>query len=91
MRRGVSEALPAAASFVAAGQHVFLVSGREVWEYDAGKKTAARAATIGSGVRAVATWREHVAFGFESGEVVLGTRGAAGIEMQRLTAAARTR
>jgi hypothetical protein len=42
-------------------------------------------ANIGAGARSIDTWDDHVAFGLESGEVVLGTRTGATLETHRLT------
>jgi len=86
VRRGITAPLAAKASLVASAKHVFFVSGRAVSEYDPRKKTATPLATIGSGARSIDTWGEHVAFGFERGEVVLGTRTGATLETMRLTA-----
>lgn len=86
VRRGVSEPLPAKAALVALHRHVLFVSGRDVSEYDARKKAAARVGRIGSGARSMATWNDQVAFGFDSGEVVLGTRTGQALETVRLTA-----
>lgn len=85
-RRGVTEPLAAKASLVTGSKHVFLVSGRDVSEYDPRKKTATPVAKIGSGHRSLDTWGDHVAFGFESGEVVLGTRTGGRLETTRLIA-----
>jgi hypothetical protein len=85
-RRGVTEPLPAKASLVADWRYVFFVSGREVSEYDPRKKTATEVGAIGSGARSIDTWNEMVAFGFDGGEVVLGTRSGARLETMRLTA-----
>jgi hypothetical protein len=85
-RRGVTESSPAAASLAASGRHMFLVSGRDVSEYDPRKKTAALLATVGAAVRSIDTRAEHVAFGLEDGEVVLGTRMGTRLETVRLTA-----
>jgi hypothetical protein len=64
-----------------------------VSEYDRRTKTATELATIGSGARSIATWDQYVVFGFERGEVLLGTRtgvlgsGTKGtLETVRLTA-----
>ncbi|HEY3043216.1 MAG TPA: hypothetical protein VGJ39_04290 [Vicinamibacterales bacterium] len=65
---------------------MFLVSGREVSEYDPRKKTAIRLATIGSGARSSDTCGEHVAFGFERGDVVLAMSAGRKLETERLTA-----
>lgn len=85
VRRGVSEPLAARASLVAGAKHVWLVSGRQVAEYDLRKKTVSPLGKIGSGARSIDTWGDHVAFGFEDGEVVLGTRTATKLETQRLS------
>ena len=85
LRRGVTTPLPTKASLVAADRQIFFVSGREVSGYDQRTKTATRLATIGSGARSIDTRAEHVAFGFGSGEVVLGTRVGARLETMRLT------
>jgi hypothetical protein len=93
LRRRVAEPLAAKASLVAGAAHVFFVREREVSEYDPRKKTAVPVAKIGSGARSIDTWGEHVAFGLDDGEVVLGTHtgGGAGtgakLETERLTAA----
>ena len=86
VRRGVAEPLRAEASLVSAARHVFFVSGREVSEYDPRTKAATPVARTGARVRAVDTWDRHVAFGLESGDVVLGTRTGAELETERLTA-----
>jgi hypothetical protein len=65
---------------------VFLVSGRVVSEYDPRSKAATRVGKIASGARAMDTWDDRVAFGFEGGDVVLGTRAGATLETTRLTA-----
>jgi hypothetical protein len=85
-RRGTTESLPAGASLAAGRHRVFLVSGRDVSEYDPRTRTATHIANIGSGARSVDTWENRVAFGFEGGDVVLGTRTATGLETSRLTA-----
>jgi hypothetical protein len=85
-RRRLSQPLAGKASLIAAGHHVFYVFGREVSEYDARKKTATPVGRIGSGARSVDTWGEYVAFGLESGEVVLGTRRGGKLETLRLVA-----
>jgi hypothetical protein len=85
-RRGVAQSLPATASLVAGRQRVFLVSGRVVSEYDPRSKAATRVGKIASGARAMDTWDDRVAFGFEGGDVVLGTRAGATLETTRLTA-----
>ena len=79
-------ALGTKASLVAAQQKVFFVSGRELHEYHARQKTLERVAAIGSGARALDTAGQLVALGFESGEVVLGTRFGPQFETARLTA-----
>jgi len=84
LRRGVTTPLPAKASLVAGDGQLF-VFGREVSGYDQRTQTATRLATIGSGARSIDTRAEHVAFGFGSGEVVLGTRVGARLETMRLT------
>jgi hypothetical protein len=86
VQRGIAESLAVQASLVAGARHVFFVSGRAVSEYDPRKKTATSVATIGSGARSIDTWGEHVAFGLERGEVVLGRRAGAKLETIRLTA-----
>ncbi len=86
MRRGVTTPLPTKATLVAGDRQVVLVSGREVSGYDQRKKTATRLATIGSGARSIDTRGEHIAVGFESGEVALVTRVGAKFETVRLTA-----
>lgn len=91
LRRKRAEPLAERASFVAASRHVFFVSGRAVFEYDPRKQSATRLATLGSGARSIDTHGEHVAFGFENGEVVLGTRAGAKLETTRLTARPRER
>jgi hypothetical protein len=84
VRRGASEPLAGKASLIAAGQKVFFVSGRELSEYHARPKTVERVAAIGSGARSLDSDGQHVALGFESGEVVLGTRFGPKFEAQRL-------
>ena len=86
VRRGVTEPLAAKASLVAAARNVFFVAGREVSEYDRRKKTATPVATIGAGARSIDTLGEQVVFGFEGGEVVLGTRAGGKLQTGRLTA-----
>src|SRR2546421_7236009 len=64
VHRGVAEPLAGKVSLVASAGYVFLVSGREVSEYDPHRKRATRVATIGSGARSIDTRGEDVAFGF---------------------------
>ena len=85
VHRGVTEPLAGKVTLVASGGYVLLVSGREVSEYDPHRKKATHIATIGSGARSIDTWGERVAFGFESGEVVLGTRFGPKFETERVT------
>jgi hypothetical protein len=85
-RREAAEPLPAAGSLVAARQRVFFVSGRAVWEYERRNKTVTQVGNIRSGARSMDTWEERVAFGFEGGEVVLGTRAGTALATTRLTA-----
>jgi hypothetical protein len=85
VRRGVSEPLAAKAALVALHKHVLFVSGRDVSEYDPRKKMATAVGRIGSGARSVATWDDLVAFGFDDGEVVLGTLQGRTLETHRLT------
>jgi len=87
VRRAVTDPLPVKASLAAAGGHVFLVSQREVSRYDQWKKRATPLARIGSGVRSIDTSGDRVAFGFDGGEVVLGTVTGAKLETIRLTTA----
>ena len=86
VRRGVAEPLRTEASLVSAARHVFFVSGSEVSEYNPRTRAATSVARTGARVRAVDTWDRHVAFGLESGDVVLGTRTGAEMETERLTA-----
>jgi hypothetical protein len=86
VRRGVAEPLRAEASLVSAARHVFFVSGREVSDFDPRTRAATPVARTAGRVRAVATWDRHVAFGLESGDVVLGTRSGAELATERLTA-----
>jgi hypothetical protein len=86
VRRGISEPLPAKAALVAAHKHALFVAARDLSEYDRRKKTAARVGRIGSGARSIATWDDQVAFGFDDGEVVLGTLKAGDLETVALSA-----
>jgi hypothetical protein len=86
VRRGVAQPLPMEASLVSAARHVFFVSGREVSDYDPRTRAATPVARTSARVRAVDTWDRHVAFGLESGDVVLGTRTGAELATDRLTA-----
>jgi hypothetical protein len=85
VRRATSEPLAAKAALLAAHKHVLFVWGREVTDYDPRTKAATRVGRIGPGARSMATWGDQVAFGFEGGEVVLGTLTAGQLETVRLT------
>jgi hypothetical protein len=90
LRRRITEPLAEGASLVASALHVFLVSGRAVSEYDPRRKTANVVTKIRSGARSIDTRGQQVAFGFEGGGVVLGTRTGTGsgvtLETEWLTA-----
>ena len=87
VRRAIIDPLPVKASLATAAGHVFLVSQREVSRYDQWKKSATAVARIESGVRSIDTSGDQVAFGFDGGDVVLGTVTGAKLETVRLTTA----